>query len=92
MRPVDDRLYIEVENTVVAKHAVKDEGGKDQKPEIDVSELIADTPENETKEKDIAESDDLSPTIKLGEFVRQPSQLARAHDFSRTSEPELGMS
>jgi len=92
MRPVDDRLYIEVETKPVAKNAVKDEGGKEQKPEIDVSDLMADTPENETKEKDIAESDDLSPTIKLGEFVRQPSQLARAHDFSRTSEPELGMS
>ena len=92
MRSVDDRLYAEVDKTAVVNSAAKDEGGKDQKPEIDVSDLMADTPENETKEKDIAESDDLSPTIKLGEFVRQPSQLARAHDFSRTSEPELGMS
>ena len=92
MRPVDDRLYTEAEKESVANNAVKDDGGKDQKPEIDVSELMVDTPENETKDKDIAESDDLSPTIKLGEFVRQPSQLARAHDFSRTSESELGMS
>jgi type IV secretion system protein VirD4 len=92
MRSVDDRLYTEAEKTAVVNIAAKDEGGKDQKPDIDVSALMADMPENETKEKDIAESDDLSPTIKLGEFVRQPSQLARAHDFSRTSEPELGMS
>ena len=89
---MDDRLYTAAEKEAVANNAVKDEGGKDHKPEIDVSELMVDTPENETKDKDIAESDDLSPTIKLGEFVRQPSQLARAHDFSRTSEPELGMS
>ena len=45
-RLVDDRLYTKAEKEAVANNAVKDEGGKDHKPEINVSELMADTPEN----------------------------------------------
>jgi type IV secretion system protein VirD4 len=94
VRSVDDRLYVEtpIKEAKPAKASAEDEGGKDQKPDIDVSTLIKDTPENEVKEPSLSDDDDLTPSIKLGEFVREPSQLARAHDFSRTNEPELGMS
>ena len=88
---MDDRLYTASEKAAIAK-ANEDEGGKEQRPILDVSALISDTPENQTKEQDLAESDDLVTSIKLGEFVRDTSNLARAHEFSRTNEPELGMS
>ena len=91
-RSVDDRLYTASEKAEAAKDALKDDGGKDQKPDIDVHELIADTPENEVKDRDVSEGEDLIPSIKLGEFVRETSNLARAHEFSRTNEVELGMS
>ena len=91
-RPVDDRLYTDEEKTEAAKPASDDDGGKDQKPEIDVANMIAASPENEVRDQEPPESDDLTTSIKLGEFVREPSTLARAHDFSRTNEPELGMS
>jgi len=44
------------------------------------------------KDRELSEGDDITPSIKLGEFVRDTSNLARAHEFSRTNEPELGMS
>ena len=91
-RSVDDRLYTAEEKAETAKAATDDDGGKDQKPDIDVASLIAASPENEVREQELPEGDDLTTSIKLGEFVRQPSALARAHDFSRTNEPELGMS
>jgi len=78
-RPVDDRLYIE-------------KGGKDQKPNMNIPEHLASTANAEMKSQDISEDDDLISSIKLGEFVRETSNLARAHEFSRTNEPELGMS
>jgi type IV secretion system protein VirD4 len=89
---VDDRLYDETEKADTEKSSLKDDGGKDQKPEIDAADLLADTPENEVKDPELSDSEDLTPSIKLGEFVRDTSNLARAHEFSRTNEPELGMS
>ena len=91
-RSVDDRLYVETEKAETEKPSLKDDGGKDQKPEIDAADLLADTPENEVKDPEISDDEDLTPSIKLGEFVRDTSNLARAHEFSRTNEPELGMS
>ena len=91
-RSVDDRLYAETEKAEPVKSSLKDDGGKDQKPEIDAADLLADTPENEVKDPELSDSEDLTPSIKLGEFVRDTSNLARAHEFSRTNEPELGMS
>ena len=91
-RPVDDRLYIENETAKPVKTNTEGEGGKDQKPNMDIPEHLASTANAETKGQDISEDDDLISSIKLGEFVRETSNLARAHEFSRTNEPELGMS
>jgi len=90
-RPVDDRLYGEDETAEDAKDVTEDEGSKDQKPDLDVSELMADTPENEVKDLELVDGDDLTTSLKLGEFVRGASQLARAHDITCNSEIDLGM-
>jgi len=91
MRPVDDRLYSESDKKAHVSTPAEDEGGKDQKPELDVAALVASAPENEVKDKEIADADDLTTSIKLGEFVRVPSQLARAHDLTRSTDIDLGM-
>ena len=41
--------------------------------------------------KDTSEEQEIITSIKLGQFERQTSPLVRAHDFSRGSEPEMGM-
>lgn len=91
-RSVDDRLYNVEDRSETPKTLFEDEGGKDQRPDLDVSDLLTATPENEIKEPKRPDGDDLTTSIRLGEFVRDPSNLARAHEFSRTTEPELGMS
>jgi len=91
MRPVDDRLYSADEKTTATSNPSEDAGGKEQKPELDIATLVASVPENEIKGKEIGDDDDLTTSIKLGEFVRVPSQLARAHDLTRSTEIDLGM-
>ena len=89
---MDDRLYSETEEADTTAGVIQDEGGKEQKPDIDIHALIAETPENQVKDQKVIEAEEIVPSIKLAEFVRDTSNLARAHEFSRTSEPELGMS
>ena len=101
-RPVDDRLYTEAERDAQAKaekiaasrngDTEKDDGGKDNSPELDAPKTSVADDIGSEKTPDIPEGDDLTTSIKLGEFVRDTSQLARAHELSRTNEPELGMS
>jgi len=92
---VDDRLYTVADKAVQEKIAAtlnEDEGGKDITPDIDGPEIAPKTSASDkVKTREIAEGDELPASLKLGEFVRVPSQLARAHDFSQTNEPQIGM-
>ena len=101
-RSVDDRLYQDTHNdeqlktnptfTGRSEGAVEEEaGGKDRIPELDSPENSHSRSDREGMTSDIAEDDDLGASIKLGEFVRGPSQLARAHDLTRSTDIDLGM-
>ena len=98
-RPVDDRLYSDADKSVQDEIAAKlndstddeeDAGGKDRSPELaDIETALA--KDAADKSQDVAEADDLTTSIKLGEFVRGSSELARAHDLTRSTEIDLGM-
>lgn len=90
-RDVDDRLYTAAEKAAMSESSGEEDGGKDQKPQLNISELIANAPENAQKDRDIPEGDDLTTSIKLGEFVRDTQTLVRAHELSRGPEEGLGM-
>ena len=48
--------------------------------------------ENEPeKTPDVSDEDGFATSLKLGEFVRGASPLARAHDLTRSTEIDLGM-
>ena len=98
-RPVDDRLYSDADKSTQDKIAAKlndttddeeDAGGKDRSPELADIET-APVKDAADKSQDVAEADDLTTSIKLGEFVRGSSELARAHDLTRSTEIDLGM-
>ena len=101
-RPVDDRLYQATHDdeqlktnpafTGRSEGAVEeDAGGQDRIPQLDSSENALSRSDREEKSLDLAEEDDLGVSIKLGEFVRGPSKLARAHDLTRSTDIDLGM-
>ena len=88
-RPVDDRLY--------SSHGA---GGDDIPAENPGKGIEPKLPEKEVKKErtledellsELDDEQELAITNKLGEFERQTTQLARAHDISRTTEPEIGM-
>ena len=96
-RSVDDRLYSETEKTEQDKIASglnggadEDSGGKDHSPELQaIEKTIA---ENEPeKTPDVSDEDGFATSLKLGEFVRGASPLARAHDLTRSTDIDLGM-
>jgi len=98
-RPVDDRLYSDTDKSAQDEIAAKlndnaddveDAGGKDRSPELADIEA-APVKDAADKKQDVAEADDLTTSIKLGEFVRGSSELARAHDLTRSTEIDLGM-
>ena len=98
-RPVDDRLYSDADKSAQDEIAAKlndstadeeDAGGKDRSPELADTET-APVKDAADKSQDVAEADDLTTSIKLGEFVRGSSELARAHDLTRSTEIDLGM-
>ena len=91
IRDVDDRLYTAAEKAAMAETSGEEDGGQDQKPQLDISELIANAPENAKKDRDFPEGDDLTTSIKLGEFIRDTQTLVRAHELSRGPEEGLGM-
>jgi t-SNARE complex subunit (syntaxin) len=86
---VDDRLY-----------SVGDARKYDSSTENSGKEIEPTLPEKEAKKGRtlgdtlLAELDDeqeLAITTKLGQFERQTTLVARAHDISRTAEPDMGM-
>ncbi|MGB0907505.1 MAG: conjugal transfer protein TraG [Maricaulaceae bacterium] len=101
-RPVDDRLYTAPDKAVQEKIASalnsktdtdedEDGGGKERSPELSGHEA-SHSPENVgEKSLDVSEGDDLTPALKLGEFVRDTANLARAHDLTRSTDVDLGM-
>ena len=99
---MDDRLYTEIEKSEQNKIASalnsktdtdgdEDAGGKERSPELGAP--APSTFQAKTKDKflDVAEGDELTPAIKLGEFVRDTATLARAHDLTRSTDIDLGM-
>ena len=96
-RLVDDRLYSDAEKTAgeqedqIAEALNSDGGGKDHSPELDAPEVDVSSDTIDKNAPDLEDGDDLTTSIKLGEFVRGSSQLARALDLSRTTEPQIGM-
>ena len=96
---MDDRLYSDTDKSAQDEIAAKlndnaddveDAGGKDRSPELADIEA-APVKDAADKEQDVAKADDLTTSIKLGEFVRGSSELARAHDLTRSTEIDLGM-
>ena len=96
-RSVDDRLYSEAEKTEQDKIASAlnsaadaDAGGKDHSPELEPieKEVAKNEPE---KTPDVSDENGFATSLKLGEFVRGVSPLARAHDLTRSTEIDLGM-
>ena len=101
-RPVDDRLYTENEKSEQNKIALalnsktneedeEDAGGKELSPELSGLDTSPCQARPEQKSLDVAEGDELTPAIKLAEFVRDTATLARAHDLTRSTDLDLGM-
>lgn len=101
-RSVDDRLYTEAEKSKQNKIASalnsktdteddEDASGKERSPELSAPDASSSQAKTEEKSLDVAEGDDLTPAIKLGEFVRDTATLARAHDLTRSTDIDLGM-
>jgi len=99
---VDDRLYTEIEKSEQNKIASalnsktdteddEDAGGKERSPELSSPEPYTTQAKPEEKSLGVAEGDELTPAIKLGEFVRDTDTLARAHDLTRSTDIDLGM-
>ena len=95
-RPVDDRLYTaasedEREKIAAALSEKTDTGGKDQPPEL----VGPDQPslKKPTKDKaiDVEAADPVLASVNIGEFVRQPNDLQRAHALTHTTDQELGI-
>ncbi len=95
-RSVDDRLYTAVgeaeQEKIAAALAEKmDTVGKDQSPELvgpepsDVAQPIKD------QAIDVEHADPVLASVKIGEFIRQPSDLQRAHGLTHTTDQELGI-
>ena len=94
---MDDRLYSEAEKTEQDKIASalnggtgEDSGGKDHSPELEALEKAVAKNEPE-KTPDVSDENGFATSLKLGEFVRGVSPLARAHDLTRSTEIDLGM-
>ena len=99
-RPVDDRLYTETDKAVQEKIASalngktgtdEDSGGKERSPELSGQEPSHSPNNAGEKSRDVSEDDDLTPAIKLGEFIRDTANLARAYDLTRSTDIDLGM-
>jgi len=92
---VDDRLYSKAgksEQDKIAAALNDDEGSKDINPNLDPPEVSGKSRDKSNENtRDVAEGDELASALKLGEFVRGPSELARAHNFSQNNEPQIGM-
>ncbi len=95
-RSVDDRLYTggsedEQEKIAAALSEKTDTGGKDQTPELvgpDLPDLV--TPAKD-KAIDVEAADPVLASVNIGKFVRQPSDLQRAHALTHTTDQELGI-
>jgi type IV secretion system protein VirD4 len=95
-RLVDDRLYSKAgkseQDKIAASLNDDDEGGKDINPDLDAPEVSSESRDKADENKrDVAVGDELASALKLGEFVRGPSELARAHNFSQNNETQIGM-
>ena len=88
-RPVDDRLY------PTGDSEPTEFGGSQSSSELKQELFNQSKDKEQLKENDLIkdprEEQDIITSIKLGQFERQTSPLVRAHEFSRGSEPEMGM-
>ena len=100
-RLVDDRLYTAADKDEQAKiaarlnktknHEAKDDGGKDQNPELVGPEGPAITKAAKDKPIDIEAADPVLASVKLADFVREPSPMQRAHGLNQSIDQDLGI-
>ncbi len=95
-RSVDDRFYTAVEKAEQEKIAAAlskktDTGGKDQKPELVGPEQQDFAKPTKDKAIDVEAADPVLASVNIGEFVRQPNDLQRAHALTQTTDQELGI-
>ena len=95
-RSVDDRLYsgasgAEQEEIAAALNAEVDKGGKDYAPELGTSEQPQPTKPSQDKSNEVDGADPVLVSVNIGEFVRQPSDLQRAHALTHTTDQDLGV-
>lgn len=99
---MDDRLYTDAEKSEQDKIASalnaktdtdedEDAGGKERSPELSGHEISPSQDKARETSRDVSQGDDLTSSIKLGEFVRDTAALARAHDLTRSTDIDLGM-
>ena len=88
-RPVDDRLY--PSNGAEGDDIPAENPGKGIEPKLPEKEVKKERTLEDELLSELDDEQELAITNKLGEFERQTTQLARAHDISRTTEPEIGM-
>ena len=88
-RPVDDCLYPieDSERTDVGDS----QSGSELKQELSNTSKDKEQLKGNDLIKGPSEEQEIITSIKLGQFKRQTTPLVRAHDFSRGSEPEMGM-
>ena len=88
-RPVDDRLYTYESSEAVDVETTS--SGKEIEPKLPSAATRDEKSLEDEMLEDIGDEQEPSTTMKLGQFERQSNQLARAHDISRTAEPEMGI-
>jgi len=88
-RPVDDRLYPFEEEK--AEDGKTENAGKGIEPKLPEKERKSERSLEDELLKEVDEEQELTIATKLGQFERQTTQLARVHDISRTTEPEMGI-
>jgi len=86
---VDDRLYpfgdAKDENNSTVNT------GKGIEPELPEKGVKKERTLEEKLLSEIDDEQELTTATKLGTFERHTTQLARAHNISRTTEPEIGI-
>jgi len=88
-RPVDDRLY--PFDDPKGEDNSRSNTGKGIEPELPEKKAKKERTLEEELLSEIDDEQELTTSTKLGTFERHTTQLAQAHDISRTTEPEMGM-
>jgi len=88
-RPVDDRLY-PIDDAKVDDNSTTNTG-KGMEPKLHEKGVKKERTLEDELLNEVDDDQELTTATKLGQFERHTTQLARAHDISRTTEPEMGI-